>query len=84
MKRYRRIEITAFQRRVQIITGDSPISRSYAEVRGAEGSERDIRINDTSNNEMIELSSAEGRRILTEAVTLLQQRLAMTDPGEKQ
>lgn len=66
MKKYRRIEITAFRRRVTIVSGNSPADNADAEVW----------LNDTDSSEKIEPDSAEGQRILIEAVRLLEQKLS--------
>lgn len=62
MKKYRRIEITAFRRRVQIVSGETK-------------SDEEICLNDAETREAIELESAEGQRILTEAVRILEENL---------
>ena len=66
LKIYRRIEITAFQRRVTIVSG-----ATHAENQ----SDADVRMNDAVLHETIETDTAEGRRILR-AVRLLEERLA--------
>ena len=67
LKTHRRIEITAFQRRVTIVSG-----ATHAENQ----SDADVRMNDAVLHETIEIDTAEGRRILREAVRLLEKRLA--------
>jgi len=69
MKKYRRIEITAFRRRVQIVSG---------EIK----SDEEIRLNDAETQEAIALESAEGQRILAEAVRLLEENLAGESGGK--
>lgn len=64
MKKYRRIEITAFRRRITLITGESKMIN------------KEIQINDADSSETIDTESEEGRRILTEAVRLLNEKLA--------
>ncbi len=64
MKTYRRIEITAFRRRITIVSGKSKTA------------DEDVCINDADSPEAIKLESAEGRRILIEAVRLLNEKLA--------
>ena len=66
MKKYRRIEITAFRRRVTIVSGTSPADTADAEVW----------LNDADSSETIEPDSAEGQRILIEAVRLLEEKLS--------
>ncbi len=68
MKTYRRLEITAFRRRVTVIAGDV----SIAEDQSLE----DVRISNTDTQTTIEPESAEGQRILLDAVRLLEEKLA--------
>jgi hypothetical protein len=70
MKVYRRIEITAFHRRVTISSG--PLS----------GGPSDIALRDNLSDEVIDPQSQEGRRVLTEAVCILQEQLARPKNGE--
>jgi hypothetical protein len=67
VKTYRRIEITAFRRRVTIVSGSAVNNPQTAE---------DICISNAHTQEAIEPDSAEGRRILLEAVRLLEEKLA--------
>ncbi|MCY7345140.1 MAG: hypothetical protein LH614_02885 [Pyrinomonadaceae bacterium] len=73
MKRYRRIEITAFRRRIIIVSGESA---------AAAPPNSSVCINDAYSSETIEAKSAEGRRILIEAVRLLEEKLSNQEPGE--
>ena len=66
MKKYRRIEITAFRRRVSIVSGGATANTQTDES---------ICINDADSQERIETESAEGQRILIEAVRLLEEKL---------
>ncbi len=66
MKKYRRIEITAFRRRVMIVSGE-PM---------AETGEVDVSVNDADSQETIETGSEEGQEILIEAVRLLEETLS--------
>ncbi|MGB7210487.1 MAG: hypothetical protein WBD27_17670 [Pyrinomonadaceae bacterium] len=66
MKKYRRIEITAFRRRVIIVSGD-PISETGVV---------DVSVNDADSQETIETGSKEGQEILIEAVRLLEETLS--------
>ncbi|HEY0457707.1 MAG TPA: hypothetical protein VGC97_01070 [Pyrinomonadaceae bacterium] len=66
MKTYRRIEITAFRRRVTIVSGLTDETQTG----------KDVCINNADTNTVIEPESAEGQRILLEAVRLLEQKLA--------
>ena len=67
MKRYRRIEITAFRRRVIIVSG-----KPDADAQ----SDSTVCIKDADLPETIELESAEGQRILAEALRLLEEKLS--------
>ena len=67
MKKYRRIEITAFRRRVTIVSGGPNA--------GAQ-TDQDVCINETDTSEMIAPESVEGQRILLEAVRLLEEKLS--------
>ncbi len=64
MKKYRRIEITAFRRRITIVSG-APAERNYQIVS----------LTDTGSNEMIRAGSEEGQEILIEAIRLLEERI---------
>lgn len=64
MKKYRRIEITTFRRRITLITGESKTM------------DKEICINNPDSSETIDSESAEGQRILNEAVRLLNDNLA--------
>lgn len=75
MKKHRRVEITAFKRRVTIVSGE------YAAFVDEDDN---IRHREESPLETIAPESAEGRHLLTEAVSLLQERLAVPQIGEKQ
>ena len=66
MKKYRRIEITAFRRRVTIVSGKPPADNADAEVW----------LNNADSSETIEPDSAEGQRILIEALHLLEEKLS--------
>ena len=70
MKKYRRIEITAFRRRVTIVSGKLTADKS--EERTDEG----VWLNDADTQETIEAESEEGRQILTEALRVLEEKLA--------
>lgn len=66
MKTNRRIEITAFRRCITIISGEPPSDAQPNES---------VCINDANSQETIETKSAEGQRILLEAVRLLEDKL---------
>ncbi len=67
MKTYRRIEITAFRRRVSIVSGEPTADRQTDEG---------ICINNADSQEAIMTESAEGQRILIEAVRLLEEKIS--------
>ncbi len=67
MKGHRRIEITAFQRKVTIVSGEF-------EAYTGDTSEGESRASENSL-ETVPPESAEGRRILADAVRLLEDRL---------
>lgn len=68
MKKYRRIEIKAFRRRITIVSGEQPTADAQ--------SDGDILISDSDSQEAVELDSAEGQLILTEALRLLEEKLS--------
>ena len=68
MKIYRRLEITAFRRRVTIVSGGSAANKTET------GEE--VSISHADTQETIDPDSAEGQRILLEAVRLLEEKLA--------
>lgn len=74
MKKHRRVEITAFKRRVTIVSG---------EYRAFVDEDDNIRPTEGSSLETIAPESDEGQRLLTEAVSLLQERLAASEIGGK-
>ncbi len=74
MKKYRRIEITAFRRRVSLVSGEQPAA-------GAQSGE-DIWINDTDSEKVVEPKSSEGQRILAEALRMLEEGLNNQTPGK--
>ena len=73
MKKYRRIEVNAFRRRVTIISGVWP-SNSFGETaaKPADG----VSLDDTVVCEPVKPESAEGQLILMEAVRSLERRLS--------
>lgn len=70
MKQYRRIEITAFRRRVMIASGGT----------SGETGEASVSLNDTDSNEFIETASDQGQQILLEAIRLLKERITRRAP----
>ena len=69
MKTYRRIEITAFRRRAVIVSGESPTDDQSAQT------ESGIRLSDADSSETIKPESAEGQRILVEALRVLEEKI---------
>ena len=72
MKKYKRIEITAFRRRVTIVSGEWP--RNSFEAQPAQ-TDDEVSLNDSNSCEPIEPDSPEGQLILVEAMRSLEQRL---------
>lgn len=73
MKRYKRIEITAFRRRVTVSSGEIVLNNpSNHSVPTEEG----LWLNDADSGEPIEFESAEGQIILADAVRSLERRLS--------
>ena len=70
MKKYRRIEITAFRRRVTIVSGESLADNQSAQT------ETEVWLEETDSPDTIETESAEGQEILIEAVRVLEQKLS--------
>jgi hypothetical protein len=66
MKKYRRIEITAFRRRVTIVSRQTSADSTTIQ---------DVCINGVDSPEKVEMESAEGQQILIEAVRLLKEKL---------
>ena len=66
MKKYRRIEITAFRRRVTIVSGKP----------SADTADTEVWLDDADSSEAIKPESAEGQEILIEAVRVLEQKLS--------
>ena len=74
MKRYKRIEITAFRRRVTIVSGEWPIV-DIDDLEPAQ-TDDDISLNDADTCEPVAPDSPEGQVILVEAVRSLESRLS--------
>ncbi len=70
MKKYRRIEITAFRRRVTIISGESLANNQSAQTK------THVWLDEADSPNKIEIQSAEGQEILIEAVRVLEQKLS--------
>ena len=81
MRKQRRIEITAFRSSIQIASGSIALD---SHPDNGISTEQDIWISDPSGNEAIAPESAEGRRILIDAVSLLQRSLNNSETGENQ
>ena len=64
MKKYRRTEITAFRRRVSLVSGEHKIVTQTVD---------DVCINDADSQEAIETGSEEGQQILINAIRLLEE-----------
>ena len=66
MKRYRRIEITAFRRRVSMVSGEH---KAFSQT------DKDVCINDAESQDAIETQSEEGQAILLNAIRILEENL---------
>ena len=76
MKKYRRIEINAFRRRVTIISGVSgEWPQDVADAQSAPADDG-VSLNDTDSCEPVTPDSPEGQEILVEAVRSLERRLS--------
>ena len=74
MKKYRRIEVNAYQRRVTVVSGEwRPDDLFEAQPSGTEDG---VSLNDSDACEPIEPDSPEGQLILVEAVRSLERRLS--------
>ena len=73
MKKYRRIEVNAFRRRVTIVSGEWPRNTS---VPQPSQTEEGVSLDDTDACEPVEPTSPEGQLILVEAVRSLERRLS--------
>ena len=73
MKKYRRIEVNAFRRRVTIVSG---AWRASAFEAPPAQTDDDISLEDTAVCEPVEPESPEGQLILVEAVRSLERRLS--------
>ena len=74
MKKYRRIEINAYRRRVTVVSGEwRPGDLFDAEPAR---SEQGVSLDDSGSCEPVEPDSPEGQLILLEAVRSLEQRLS--------
>jgi hypothetical protein len=73
VKRYRRIEITAFRRRVTVSSGEIVLNNPSTHSVPSEGG---VWLNDADSGERIEFESTEGQIILADAVLSLERRLS--------
>jgi hypothetical protein len=73
VKRYKRIEITAFRRRVTVSSGEIVLDNSG---NNSVGTEEGVWLNDADSGEAIEFDSTEGQTILADAVRSLERRLS--------
>jgi hypothetical protein len=73
LKKYRRIEINAFHRRVTIVSGEWP--RNVADAQPAQ-TDDGVSLNDSDSCEPAAPDSPEGQLIIVEAVRSLEQRLS--------
>ena len=73
MKKYRRIEVNAYQRRVTVVSGEWPPD----DLSEAQAGQTDdgVSLDDTDACEPVSPDSPEGQLILVEAVRTLEQRL---------
>jgi hypothetical protein len=73
LKKYRRIEVNAFRRRVTIVSGEWPREAFDAPLAQADD---EVSLNDTDVCEPVAPDSPEGQLILVEAVRSLERRLS--------
>ena len=73
MKKYRRIEVNAFRRRVTIVSGEWPREGFDAPLAQTDD---EVSLNDTDVCQPVEPDSPEGQLILVEAVRSLERRLS--------
>ena len=73
MKKYRRIEVNAFRRRVTVVSGEWP--RETFPGPHAQTCD-EVSLNDSDECEPIEPDSTEGQLILVEALRSLERRLS--------
>ena len=73
MKKYRRIEVNAFRRRVTVVSGEWRPGDVFDPLPSQTDDE--VSLNDTDVCEPVEPDSAEGQLLLVEAVRSLERRL---------
>lgn len=73
MKKYRRIEVNAFHRRVTVVSGDW----RPGDLLGAQPAQTEacVSLNDGDECEAVKPDSPEGQRILVDAIRTLERRL---------
>ena len=74
MKRYRRIEVNAYRRRVTVVSGEWPPSDVFDPLTSQTDDE--VSLNDSDACEPVEPDSPEGQLLLVEAVRSLERRLS--------
>ena len=74
MKKYRRIEVNAFRRRVTIVSGEWRPGDVFNSLPSQ--TDEKVSMNDTDVCDPVEPNSPEGQLILVEAVRSLEQRLS--------
>ena len=74
MKKYRRIEVHAYRRRVTVVSGAWRPEDLFARTAGTTDDE--VSLNDNETDEPVAPDSPEGQMILAEAVQSLQRRLS--------
>jgi hypothetical protein len=72
LKKYRRVEVNAYRRRVTVVSGEWP--REIFEAQ-AEQTDDEVSLNDTDVCDPVAPDSPEGQLILVEAVRSLERRL---------
>jgi hypothetical protein len=75
LRKYRRIEINAYRRRVTVVSGESPPPGELFDAQPARTDEG-VWLNDPDSCEPIEPDSPEGQLLLVEAVRSLERRLS--------
>jgi hypothetical protein len=73
LKKYRRIEVNAFRRRVTIVSGEWPREAFDAPLAQTDD---EVSLDDTDSREPVTPDSPEGQLILVEAVRSLERRLS--------
>jgi hypothetical protein len=75
VKSYRRIEITAFRRRVTVVSGEFGLGPSGGRPSPAVGADDRVSLGDLDSGESIGVESPEGQILIAEAVRLLERCL---------